>query len=967
MTWYLSYGGPKGPTPSGPPVPSPFPNSGRILQNPTFLFQSGGYEFLNLMKMAQMPWAVQGGSFTASISGTTMTVTAVSSGGIGSGVGISGTGVTSGTFVLPLGHGGTTGTGGTGTYALNISQTVASESMSCSGNAWPGDLDSNGYPTALNSGYVTTNIYVPDTSIVGANYVATWTGNGTIGIGGSILTGGNFTGSGGVGMAQFSIPAGGATFMSVFITALPVTNLVIFNASDQGDITAGKITGSKLRSRIAQARTPVWRNLNWSFGNATQVSSWAHRKPVGYVSYAGDEYKASLFAGDAGNGAGVTVSTNGLDYSATLGSGSPTDKQIITFMINSATANPAKAMSDSPALALTAGTPGVVTWNAHGFTGNEPIGFSNDFHGFNTPLDPYKTYYVVGSSVTANTFEISLTPGGAAIGWVGTSTGVVAARLCTLNLNGTGTVPIRDQLGAVFWPSGYNNQFVVNTLYTSVYEVGVNAWMAYTIEALGGHFGLLNGVPPETFVQFCAELGCHPWFDSPYYACDPMTDWHIQLATYCKTNAPSWMIPRFETVNEPWNTNTPAGQIPLRMSDVNWGQQSMNDWIGKISSTIGQDLSSVYGTQPDGTRYWCIPNMQTGSGPQNDLMNCPLYTGQAAGPQTGYTKTPAKNWITHVCINQYFFYNEYSSVNTTASTAAGNNVLTVGNGVLSNPTWIPNSFTLTASATVTSGSVLQFSSVPQTICPGTVVSDTSGAGTQITAGTQVSSITATTVTLSAPINSTVTSGDVILFGIGVFDFSGAGTQIPAGAVITSTTATSITMSKNAASLINSGDFIGFTVSNTQQERQNWLAAAGNPTLQQTYVDELLDDAINGVNGSATVNGGCLSALLSAYQSIGNWAPTFTNNAGKSIGLCGYEGGFAASDTTTADFKLAQKKGTHLGTYYEQNVANFYSAGGVFPAEFTISAPIGSNDDWSILLDIYMSPDPPQWVAIVNDH
>lgn len=64
-------------------------------------------------------------SFTASIAGTTLTVTAVSSGQLGVGSIIYGTGVTQGTYITALG----TGSGGTGTYTLSISQTASSRAM----------------------------------------------------------------------------------------------------------------------------------------------------------------------------------------------------------------------------------------------------------------------------------------------------------------------------------------------------------------------------------------------------------------------------------------------------------------------------------------------------------------------------------------------------------------------------------------------------------------------------------------------------------------------------------------------------------------------------------------------------------------------------------------------------------------------------------------------------------------------
>lgn len=67
-------------------------------------------------------------SVTGSIAGNTLTVTAVSSGTLAIGAELTGTGVDPGTIITALG----TGTGNTGTYLVNLSQTVASTSISSS-------------------------------------------------------------------------------------------------------------------------------------------------------------------------------------------------------------------------------------------------------------------------------------------------------------------------------------------------------------------------------------------------------------------------------------------------------------------------------------------------------------------------------------------------------------------------------------------------------------------------------------------------------------------------------------------------------------------------------------------------------------------------------------------------------------------------------------------------------------------
>lgn len=68
---------------------------------------------------------ITGAVVTASIAGTVMTVTAVTSGTLAVGQVISGTGVTEGTYIASLG----TGTGGTGTYNVSVTQTVGSTTI----------------------------------------------------------------------------------------------------------------------------------------------------------------------------------------------------------------------------------------------------------------------------------------------------------------------------------------------------------------------------------------------------------------------------------------------------------------------------------------------------------------------------------------------------------------------------------------------------------------------------------------------------------------------------------------------------------------------------------------------------------------------------------------------------------------------------------------------------------------------
>lgn len=93
-------------------------------------------------------------SFTGSISGTTLTVTAVSSGTVQVGQILSGTGVTTGTQILALG----TGSGGTGTYTVSSSQTVSSTTITAAGGSnWlPGSFYGSAIVPVTNSNITLT-------------------------------------------------------------------------------------------------------------------------------------------------------------------------------------------------------------------------------------------------------------------------------------------------------------------------------------------------------------------------------------------------------------------------------------------------------------------------------------------------------------------------------------------------------------------------------------------------------------------------------------------------------------------------------------------------------------------------------------------------------------------------------------------------------------------------------------------
>jgi hypothetical protein len=597
-----------------------------------------------------------------------------------------------------------------------------------SGDMSPANMDANGYPTSLPLGAVRSQTSTPGAGRIGQSaqhYVLRFDGTGTATCDGTVVSG-SLTGAG--LNNRVVMDTTGHTNVFIGISATPVTNMHFYHIDDEPAFLAGKIAGTQFKQRIKQAQSPVFRNLNWfgpEFGgtNLCNVTNWAARKPTTYVSYNGDEFRSSLFAG--------TTTNSGNDYSITFGSGAPVDKQIIHLYFNASQADTSTWNGSSSTLTFASGTPGTVNWGATlpaSVVANVPILFGG-FAGFNAPPDivQYSTYYV--KTVTgAQTFTISKTPGGAAINFsTSGGSGVVAVRAPSLNLNSTVAVPIWDQRMQIMWGPGANlialnpnqNSGTTSSIATLVYDAGINVWTLWGGTA-SNPAGIGSGIPPEVFLQLCAEIGCHPWFCSPQFACDPMTDWHTQLATYCKGNAPSWMVPRFEILNEPWNIGNSVSDYAQAKSYFNWGTEDLVNFVGKVASTAGQDISAVYGGTPGtGAQYHLMVNVQTGNAPgtDNDMLNSSTYVGQAAAAQSGYIKAAAKNYLTHVSVNQYMNSGENQSTAATAwNTATGGTIQLVIDAYLDGTGPGGNGFTPTgvgfaASAGANSNGVLGMSSV----------------------------------------------------------------------------------------------------------------------------------------------------------------------------------------------------------------------------------------------------------------
>lgn len=220
--------------------------------------------------------------------------------------------------------------------------------VSSSASVDPGDcaFDVNEYPTVIppGTGGLHRLVYItPQTQRTG-NWALLWDGGGTVRVStGTTVSGSKTSAAGSTGNRyEFSMSSSPST-ISLFVGVVSVQsstdyphNMRLVHCDDEfyDDETAltirGEIFGKKFLDRLRQANVGVLRIFGpmGSFGdgvNDSTITTWASRRPMGAMSYVGEETRLSMYGG---------VTTNaGDDYSITTvgtyaaGSGAPVDNE----------------------------------------------------------------------------------------------------------------------------------------------------------------------------------------------------------------------------------------------------------------------------------------------------------------------------------------------------------------------------------------------------------------------------------------------------------------------------------------------------------------------------------------------------------------------------------------------------------------------------------------------------------------
>lgn len=540
---------------------------------------------------------------------------------------------------------------------------------------------------------------------------------------------------------------------------------------------------------------------------------------------------------------------------------------------------------------------------------------------------------------------------------------------CSLNVGGTGAINVLNQYSGPL-STGTNSYPVAGTfvsMATLVYDAVLNAWIKR-----GGDLssaGIDNGVPPELLMRLCAEVGAHPYFVAPKLACSPMTDWHTQLATYCRDNGPAWMVPRFEGPNELWNTAAGFTQTGYANSVANaygWSpSDDYHNWYGRVISTIGQAVSAVYSANR--TRYQVICGVQTSSSPSSSNARLASTKYILQTPQSGYTATAASSWVTHVCCAQYITPVDQSNGNMTAEVAA-----------FAGKAFKASISTTTMSVTKIIATDCAPFAVGDTIFGNSLFQSSSG---PVTNGTKISALpvaqTITAISRANPAVVTVTTPPAD--GTPVY-IAGAATngmtQLPNGwYVAKSPSGGTYQLQSVSGSNIDSSAFTAYSGSGATSRDAAAITVDKSQTVSSVYMTAATDltqattfcASVNNASGNYAV-----ATVAAFYASWKTWAQGFSINK-----MCGYEGGYSpdyvsGDSTPTILLKSASKLDPNLALYTQMNYRNFVGlTDGTFTAEFPSCYKFSGNpslnnrsgEAWSVLEDIYQTPSPPQWDAM----
>jgi hypothetical protein len=508
------------------------------------------------------------------------------------------------------------------------------------------ELDPDGYPNRIvpGTGGYGSVFSMPTAAEYADNWVLKWDGTGTVGllnfsfrvitsVPGRIL----FKRNGSDGSTCFQVN-----------TTKPapdhVRNIRLCRSIDEAAMDAGAVFYPPHLAMMKSAKPGAIRSLGWGGGfdgtNTALTALWAQRRPAGYITYQGYMFNPNWFGG--------TTTSSGSDYTLSYSGYSLADKSVVQLIFNASHNSSRFPLNWS----ASSGQPVLVNWPAHGLAVGNTVTFGDSIGPVPpSALNPGQTYFI-RSVPDAHHFTLAASPGGPFINARTTASGsMYGIVIPRININDTGLVPITTGPTPVptnvflgyGGPSSGSSSSNVSTI---EYDL-TTGWFHLS----GG--GLMNGGPPEVFVDYCAAVGANPWMVAPFMSVEPIQDYMPRWVSYAKKAYP-WMKPIIEPPNETWNGNAAglstfyAHTLGYKLWNV---QNDIHNSYGKWCSTLGQAISAIYSN--DRTKYSMVCAVQTGSfhggvnTTQDPRLRSTLYVSVNGG-------SPAYNWVDRVCGANYY-------------------------------------------------------------------------------------------------------------------------------------------------------------------------------------------------------------------------------------------------------------------------------------------------------------------------
>lgn len=602
------------------------------------------------------------------------------------------------------------------------------------------------------------------------------------------------------------------------------------------------------------------------------------------------------------------------------------------------------------AVTVSSGSSTITTSVPHLLSVNEPVMWNDSVAPF---VKSGKVYYV-RNVLSGTTLNLSATPGGSVITATANGSSYLI-RVKTLSLNGTTAIPIADRFSTPYTTGGNSipayswfgtgKQYATLT-FDSRLNGGAGLWMNQGA-SVEGSCGIINYAPPEYIFALCKAVGAHPYFTSPPYTMDDVsagcyTDGLATLGkTYAAANA-TWMIPRYEGINECWNGQFMGTVYTIALGWAFWGVEDLYQSYGRSASLMGQCINKAYGSPAVGAGYKFFIGVQTATTLRSDdtvNINGPKFTSAtfvASGPTppAGYTQSAAYNWTTAAVDAQYFTYSKYftwyeqflsssvcqftASVNTSGVmtvTAIAQGALAagqmVGMGSINWQTTITSQLTGSAGGTGT----YQLSLSPARAVPSdkgfAVQPSVAAALLDTLAGHRFTgSVSGTTLTVTAMTDnySVVRNGEPLVFPGVVIDCD-ISSQV-SGTSFTGTIAGNVLTVSGLAS----GQILGYDQGIQYSGSPGGLqiialgtGTGGNGTyILSSSPGNVGPITMSNLGGPGVYNLRSTSqtaasqamasgtfipiGLSRCFSNLWNYAQTLTNNAGNKLGLEGYEGG-----------------------------------------------------------------------------